>query len=211
MDYTLETLKDILRRRLQDQEFDGETLRIFINDSQNEILGEDKYPFMERIDTYLGEADGEISLPLGYAGTLFIFARKDGQPREPLQYIAPKDFFANTDRHQMVWTKYANTIFYRAYKDSDQTGFNIMHLYITNPLPLTKDTDRSPIPAQYIEALVLGALARAEQYRDNFDYAQIYRNQQDQILTNMKLRFGPGNLSAANQAHTTYGVDYDRI
>ena len=55
-------------------------------------------------------------------------------------------------------------------------------------------------------------MARAEQYRDNFDYAQIYRNQQDQILTNMKLRYGPGNLVAANQSHTTYGeVPHDRI
>lgn len=212
MDYTLETLKDILHRRLQDQEFDDENLRIFLNDSQNEILGEDKYPFMERIDTYTADEKGEISLPLGYAGTLYIFARKDGQPREPLQYIAPKEFFENTSKHTMVWTKYANTIFYRIHKDTDDTGFNIMHLYLANPLPLVKDTDRSPIPAQYIEALVLGALARAEQYRDNFDYAQIYRNQQDQILTNMKLRYGPGNLVAANQSHTTYGeVPHDRI
>lgn len=212
MDYTLGTLKDIIKRRLQDQEFDDETLRIFLNDSLNEILGEDKYPFMERIDSYVADEKGEIEIPLGYAGTFYIFARKEGQPREPLAYVAPKIFFENTAKHTMVWTKYANTIFYRIHKDSDGDGFNITHLYLTNPLPLVKETDRTPIPPQFIEALILGAMARAEQYRDNFDYAQIYKNEQDQILTNMKLRYGPGNLVADNQARTTFGeVPHDRI
>ena len=55
-----------------------------------------------------------------------------------------------------------------------------------------------------MEALILGALARAEEVRDNYDYAQLYRNQQDQILTNMKLRYGPGNLSVKNVARLPY-------
>ena len=59
-----------------------------------------------------------------------------------------------------------------------------------------------------MEALVLGALARAEEIRDNFDYAQLYRNQQDQILTNMKLRLGPGNLTAENRAKLPFGGSY---
>ena len=75
--YTLETLKGILRKRLQDEEFDGETLTIFLNESLNEILGEDKYPFMQRIDHYVADEKGEISLPLGYGGTFFIYAKKE--------------------------------------------------------------------------------------------------------------------------------------
>ena len=35
MDYTLTNLISILRKRLQDEEFDGETLTIFLNDSLN--------------------------------------------------------------------------------------------------------------------------------------------------------------------------------
>lgn len=211
MDYTLEQLVGILRRRLQDEEFDEETLKAFINDSLNEILGEDKYPFMQRIDHYTADEKGEIFLPPAYAGTFFIYAKKPHQPRVELRFIAPDDFFKKTPAVQNVYTTFANTLFYRIYKDTDDEGFDITHLYLENPRPMIKDTDRSPIPPQYIETLVLGALARAEEVRDNYDYAQLYRNQQDQLLTNMKLRYGPGNLTAQNQARLPYfgGSYYD--
>ena len=211
--YTLETLKDILRKRLQDEEFDGDTLTIFLNESLNEILGEDKYPFMQRIDHYTADEKGEIFLPLGYGGTFFIYARKEKEPRQELKYISPEEYFHKTKRLTFVYTVFANTIFYRLRNDPDDTGFEITHLYLANPLPLVKDTDITPIPPQYIEALVLGAMARAEEIRDNFDFAQIYRNQQDQILTNMKLRYGPGNLTAQNTAKLPYFGGYadDRI
>lgn len=207
--YTLSTLKDILRKRLQDEEFDGETLKIFLNESMNEILGEDKYPFMQRIDRYTADEKGEIFLPIGYAGTFFIYARKEKEPREKLEYISPEEYFENTKRHTFVYTVFANTLFYRLRNDPEDTGFDITHLYLANPLPLVKETDITPIPPQYIEALVLGAMARAEEIRDNFDYAQLYRNQQDQILTNMKLRYGPGNLTAENRAKLPYFGGYN--
>jgi hypothetical protein len=61
-----------------------------------------------------------------------------------------------------------------------------------------------------MEALILGALARAEEVRDNYDYAQLFRNQQDQLLTNMKVRLGPGALTAKNRARLPYfGGSYD--
>ena len=207
--YTLNTLKDILRKRLQDEEFDGDTLTIFLNESLNEILGEDKYPFMQRIDKYTADEKGEIDLPLGYAGTFFIYAKKAKEPRQELKYISPEEYFENTKRYTFVYTTFANTLFYRLRKDTDDEGFEVTHLYLTNPLPLAKDTDITPIPPQYIEALVLGAMARAEEIRDNFDFAQIYRNQQEQILTNMKLRYGPGNLTAQNRAKLPYFGGYN--
>ena len=77
MDYTLETLTNILRTRLQDEDFDGDTLTQFLNDSLNEILGEDKYSFMQRIDKYIAESHGELSLPMAYAGTFYIYANKE--------------------------------------------------------------------------------------------------------------------------------------
>lgn len=210
MDYTLTNLINILRRRLQDEDFDKDTLTLFLNDSQNEILGEDKYPFMQRIDKYMADEHGEISLPPCYAGTYYIYAKKDKQPRQELQYISPELYFEHTKAHTFVYTVFANTIYYRLEKDDTGDGFEITHLYLINPLPLVNDTDVSPIPPQYIEALVLGALARAEEIRDNYDYAQLYRNQQDQLLTNMKVRLGPGNLTSKNRARLPFfGGSYD--
>lgn len=206
--YTLETLISILRKRLQDEEFDGETLTIFLNESLNEILGEDKYPFMQRIDKYTADAHGEVPLPPYYAGTYYIYAKQDHEPRQELKYVSPDEYFTNTRQHTFVYTIFANTLFYRLRHDPDDEGFDVTHLYLTNPLPLVNNTDITPIPPQYMEALILGAMARAEEIRDNFDFAQIYRNQQDQILTNMKLRYGPGNLTAQNTAKLPYFGGY---
>ena len=208
MDYTLENLKNILRKRLQDEEFDGVLLTQFLNDSLNEILGEDKYPFMQRIDRYTADSHGEISLPPAYAGTFYIYANKEHEPRQELKYIEPEIFFEKTKQHTLVYTVFANTLFYRIYKDSDGEGFTVTHLYLENPRPLVNDTDRPQIPPQFMEALILGAMARVEEVRDNFDFSQIFRNQQDQILTNMKLRFGPGNLTAKNRAVLPYYGGY---
>lgn len=218
MDYTLENLESILRKRLQDEEYDGDLLRQFLNDSLNEILGEDKYPFMEQIDTYAAAPKGEINLPFGYSQTFFLFAHKKGQPREEIKYIAPEEFFERTFQKEMVWTKFANTIFYKLRLNKDPKtssecpycyeGWEIMHMYLANPMPLVKDSDKTPIPPQYMEALILGALARAEEVRDNFDYSQLYRNQQEELLTNMKLRFGPGNLTAKNRAKLPFNGGY---
>lgn len=202
--YTLETLINILRKRLQDEEFDGDTLTIFLNDAQNEILGDGKYPFMQRIDTYEADFEGAIDLLPCYAGTFFIYANKEDQPRQELKYISPEEFFKNTEAHTFVYTTFANQLHYRIAHDDDNTGYTITHLYMAKPMRLVKNTDKTIIPNEYVEALVLGALARAEEIRDNFDFAQIYRNQQDQLLTNMKLRYGPGNLSFKNRAKLPY-------
>lgn len=204
MDYTLENLINILRRRLQDEEYDSDTLTIFLNDSMNEILGEAKYPFMQRIDKYIAEPAGEISLPFAYAGTFYLYAKRCKEPRQEIGFISPEEFFNNTKQHFFKYTTFANTLFYRLNHGCKYEEYEITHLYLENPRPLKNPTDRPQIPPQYMEALILGALARAEEVRDNFDYAQLFRNQQDQLLTNMKLRFGPGNLTAQNRAKLPY-------
>ena len=210
MNYTLENLIEILRKRLQDEEFDSTLLTTFLNESMNEILGEDKYPFMQRIDKYTAESYGEISLPPDYAGTFYIYARQKKQPREEIKYIEPELFFDDTRKHTFTYTTFANTLFYRIKEDPEDIGFDVTHLYLANPRPLVNLTDRPPIPPQFMEALVLGALARAEQLRDNFDFAQIYENKQDQILTNMKVRLSSGNLTAENRARLSFnGGLYD--
>ena len=63
MTSTLENLIAILRRRLKDQEFDEDSCKEYINDSQHEILMDGKWPFLERIDVYDTTPDGIISLP----------------------------------------------------------------------------------------------------------------------------------------------------
>ena len=211
MDYTLEKLKDIVRKRVQDEEFDGDTITQFLNDSLNEILGEDKYPFMQRKDEYTADSEGEISLPPAFGGTFYIYAKNCKTPNQELKYIEPEVYFGDLKANTFVYTVFANTLFYKLQNTDSDATYTIFHMYLVNPKPLVKDTDRPPIPPQYMEALILGAMARVEEVRDNFDFSQIFRNQQEQILTNMKLRLGPGNLSIKNRAELPVygGYTYD--
>lgn len=210
MAYTLEKLVDLLRRRLKDEEYDEDTLIDFINAAQDEILGETKYSFMEGLDCYDADPKGSVSLPFDYAATIEILAETDKKYTRPLEYLPPQEYL-KTDRARryFVWTVIGRDLYYCLPVEKDQdTGcidtYKLKHLYLKKQKKMVKDTDKATIPDDYIEALVLGALARAEQQRDNFDYAQIYKNQQDDLLVNMKLRYGPKNLNVDNRARLAF-------
>ena len=84
--------------------------------------------------------------------------------------------------------------------DGDEKFYRIMLYYLAKPLPLVNSEDVPIIPYEFGEILVMGALARAERLRDNFDYAAIYENKYDELVTNMKLRYCPRQISNENRA-----------
>lgn len=206
MKLTLDNLVSILRRRLKDQEFDEDSLKEYLNNSQTEILTETKWPFLEMVDIYDADNTGTISLPFNYEATIKIFATSDHFTR-PLKYMKFEDFFSSATAGRFyVYCVFGRELYYRLpeiTENDDDYGelYRIKHFYMAAPKPLVKSTDRPTLPDEFEEALILGALARAEQERDNFDYAQIYRNQQENLLTNLKLRYGTGQLNMDNRAN----------
>ena len=84
---------------------------------------------------------------------------------------------------------------------NDDEYYEITLYYIAKPVPMVQETDVPIIPYEFGEVLVMGALARAERLRDNFDYAAIYENKYDELVTNMKLRYCPPQASNENRAH----------
>ena len=85
-------------------------------------------------------------------------------------------------------------------EDGDDKFYELSLYYLAKPLPLSQPTDVPVIPYEFGEVLVMGALARAERLRDNFDYAAIYENKYDELVTNMKLRYCPRQASYENRA-----------
>lgn len=207
MAYTLENLVQTLRRRLKDQEFDADSLTEYLNAAQNEILGECKFPFMEHLDVYDAEPKGIVDLPFDYQATIELLAKDDKKFTSKMEYLPAQDFLA-TDREKryFVWTVIGREIHYILPKDTDEECrfWTLKHLYLGRPRQMRKNTDKATIPDDFIEALVLGALARAEQERDNFDYAQFYKNQQEDLVTSMKLRYGPKNQNMDNRARLAW-------
>lgn len=198
---TLADLTATLKRRLKDQEFDEELLKDFVNEAQQEIVGGNKYPFLERMDGPFATTDqGELSLPPDWQSTIRLFAKDRKDQIHTLRYIRADEFFDEARPTFYVWCVFGNNLFYRIPKADDNNWCEVFHLYLAKPRPLKKSTDKPVLPDEYMEALILGVMARAEEYRDNFDYAQLYRNRQDELLTNMSLRYGPKNQTFANRA-----------
>ena len=211
-DYTFASLIQRVKRKLRDSEYDDEDIKTFLNESQFEVLGEDRYPFLERVDTYTSMGGGELDLPYDYQSTFQIFINRGKSGRTMLTYLPAKDFFAQNGS-SYSYTVYGNKILFNIPRVNDDKedcdedyiqDYKITHLYLAKPRPMIEDDDIPIIPPEYSEILVLGALARAEQARDNFDFAQVYLNQQNALMLDMKFRFGIKQQGAQNRAKVPF-------
>lgn len=205
---TLLQLVGKIKKRLKDPEFDDEILIGYVNDAQNEVLGESPYMFLEKIDDFLDIPMGELDLPRDYQTTRTITAIKD-HVGHTIDYVAPIAYFeAKTQKHPGInykYTIFGNRLYYTVPRDNNPKPFKIRHLYLAKPRELVRDTDKPNLPDEYSEILVLGALMRAEEDRDNYDFAAIHERRYEQLVENMKLRYGPRQQAGANKARLPYG------
>lgn len=206
--YNLSTLISRVKTRLKDADYDDATITEFLNDTMFEILGQDRFPFLEGYWETTTTRGGELPLPPNFQSTLRLTA-EDEHGIQPLKYVAARWYFSMPKKalRPYEYTVFAGKTFYELPpKDlPTQAGqcpnvYKLRHYYLAKPVAMVNDTDTTPIPYEYNEVLVLGALARAERLRDNFDYAQIYENKRDELLTAMAMRYGPRQLDDGNRA-----------
>lgn len=207
--YNLSGLINRIKVRLDDEEYPDTTITQFLNDALFDALGEAHYQFLEKIYKATTQAPGVLPLPRNYQTLVTMTAKMDNNvwPFEYMDYKA----FLNREKGDGVknyrFTIYGDQLFYDVpdvthdeYEDGEERFYEITLYYLAKPLPLENSTDVPIIPYEFGELLVMGALARAERLRDNFDYAAIYENKYDELVTNMKLRYCPRQASYENRA-----------
>lgn len=207
--YNLSGLINRIKVRLDDEEYPDTTITQFLNDALFDALGEAHYQFLEKIYKATTQAPGVLPLPRNYQTLVTMTAKIDNNvwPFEYMDYKA----FLNREKGDGVknyrFTIYGDQLFYDVpdvtndeYEDGEERFYEITLYYLAKPLPLENSTDVPIIPYEFGELLVMGALARAERLRDNFDYAAIYENKYDELVTNMKLRYCPRQASYENRA-----------
>ena len=207
--YNLSGLINRIKVRLDDEEYPDTTITQFLNDALFDALGEAHYQFLEKIYKATTQAPGVLPLPRNYQTLVTMTAKMDNNvwPFEYMDYKA----FLNREKGDGVknyrFTIYGDQLFYDVpdvtndeYEDGEERFYEITLYYLAKPLPLENGTDVPIIPYEFGELLVMGALARAERLRDNFDYAAIYENKYDELVTNMKLRYCPRQASYENRA-----------
>lgn len=207
--YNLGGLTNRIKARLKDAEYSDEDIHQFINDAYFDILGDTAYQFLEKLYVASTQQSDPLLLPRDYQ-TLIHLTAKINNGVHQLRYLPARQFF-DTDKDASVknytYTIFGNQLFYSLPNISDQLDENgeekfyqLSLYYLAKPKMLTALTDTPVIPYEYGEALLLGALARAEQLRDNFDYAQIYENKKEELITNMKDRYCPRQQEGENRA-----------
>ena len=207
--YNLSGLINRLKIRLDDEEYPEEALTQFLNDALFDALGEAHYQFLEKIYTAATQEPGVLPLPRDYQTAINLTARIDKNlwPFKYMGYNAFMDRQKGDGAKNYRFTVFGNNLFYDVpdvsddeYEDGEERFYELKLYYLAKPLPLVNPTDVPIIPYEFGEILVMGALARAERLRDNFDYAAIYENKYDELVTNMKLRYCPRQTSGENRA-----------
>lgn len=205
--YNLSGLTERIKARLKDAEYSDADIQQFINDAYFEILGDTAYQFLEKIYRATTQEGGPLLLPPDYQTLIHLTAKLD-KTKQALRYIPSRQFFdsgRDASIKNYTYTIFGNQLFYGlpdvSDDDIDGEKFYTLDLYyLAKPKMLVQPTDKPVIPYEYGEALVLLAQARAEQLRDNFDYAQIYENKADELITSMKERYCPRQQEGANRA-----------
>lgn len=207
--YNLGGLIARIKTKLDDQEFPDETITQFLNDAYFDVLGDEEYQFLEQIYKAATQGSDILPLPSNFQ-SLFTLVAKDEQGLMPLEYMPKEDFFAlakDDSRKNYKYTIFGNQLFYGLpciendkTSNGDDKFYELSLYYLAKPRAMVSETDKPLIPAEFGEILVLGALVRCEQRRDNFDYAGIYEAKMDELVTNMKLRYCPRQLTNANRA-----------
>lgn len=210
--YTFLNLVKRVKTRLNDEEFSDDVIREFLNEAQFEILGEDKHTFLEKVDEFdVSPSETELDLPRDYQSTFMIFAvDKDGNKNQ-LDYVPYEDFFDSKSPNK--YTIFGTKVLYRLMDNSDnskcwKSRLTIQHLYLVKPTEMIEDDDEPVLPYEYSEALIYLALSRAERLRDNFDYAQIYENKAETLITNLKTRYGMRQMKLKNRTRLPLNLRY---
>ena len=206
--YNLGGLINRMKARLKDAEYDETDIIQFLNDAYFEILGDAEYQFLEKVYVATTQQAGPLLLPRDFQQTILLTADNE-KGLYTLDYISKDDFFAQereASTKNYKYTIFGNNLFYCVPNisddevDGEEQFYTLKLYYLAKPVALAVNTDVPVIPAEFGEALLLGALCRAEQCRDNFDYAQIYENKKNELVINMKARYCPRNQRGENRA-----------
>ncbi len=188
-DYTCAKLVEIIKTRIGNNEYPDEDILDYLNDAQMEILGEARYSFLERRYDYDDIGDGKLAMPTDCQCPIQLII-----DNRALEYVPYQRFFESVEPDQ--FTIFADEVYYRGGGD----GFKcVTLLYLAKPLEIDSLEDEPYIPYEFKEILVLGAMARIERADGNYDQAELLRRHQDELLLNMKLRYGPRQQSGSSR------------
>ena len=195
MAYTLSDLQSDVLRRIKDSSFSTELIKSYIQDTHDEVLGEKRFSFLERIDTAtLTPSSTDYTYPTDLQSVLGLkLADPDDQQVGVPIYMPYREFDARhpavtqaPEGRPEVYSDYGGKLYWSQPLDK---AYGLTLKYLATPTRLTSSSSEPDIPEEYKGILINGAIAGVEEYRGNFDQASIYRRRVEDLADDMLTRY----------------------
>lgn len=199
MAYDLLDLTTSVQDDLKDPSFSSTRIRRYLNHGQRVIFGTHDFKFCEKsysgaltlaATTITQQADHENTIKLTLIDPV---TATQWLSFDENNYLASRDFFerypnaaASTNNVPTHWTEFGNKIYFSCPVNK---AYNFIHLYYRVATPMSADADAPDVPIQFRELLELWADYRGEKYRGNHDVAATYKQEFEDELESMAIKF----------------------
>lgn len=202
MAYNLLDLTTNVQDDLKDTSFSATRIRRYLNHGQRVIFATHDFKFCEALTSgTLTIADTTITLPATHENTikLALFDPTDAKQWYEFDednFLNPRDFFnsypqasAQDNNLPHYWTEYGGLLYLNLPVDK---AYDYTIWYYRTATAMSSDTDVPDVPETFRELLEMWADYRAEKYRGNHDIAATYKQEFEDELENMAIKFSPG-------------------
>lgn len=201
MAYNLLDLTTNVQDDLKDPSFSATRIRRYINHGQRVIFATHDFRFTEKQytgaltlnDTFLTQqTDHENTILLNLIDPV---NAQQVYRYDESNYQAYRDFFndnpnvtAQTSNVPSSWTEFGNKLYFSTPVNK---AYIVQHFYYRIATPLVADSDVPDVPETFRELLEMWADYRAEKYRGNHDVAATYKQEFEDELESMAIKFSP--------------------
>ena len=207
MAYQLSDLISEVRTKAKDSTFLSDLITYFLQDTQDEVLGQRRLSFLEEVTT---ETLVVNATSFTYDATLQSILGLTLKDPDSAAAVYTPDYVTRAvfDQHVQdptvltagqpsCYTDYGHVLYW----DRPLDKAYVMRLrYLRRPITLTNSTDVPDVPVEYKNLLIRGALAGVEEYRENYDIAAVHRRKVEDLAEDMFQRYSSRQLITTAKA-----------
>lgn len=202
--YNLLDLTTAVQDDLKDQSFSSTRIRRYLNHGQKVIFNTHFFDFCAKSytgaltlasNTLAQQADHQITIDITLVDPTNTNQRVVLN-RE--NYMLPDEYFATypyastyTSRMPSVWTEFGGLIYFDVPADQ---AYIFIQRYYRIPTDMEGSDSVPDVPSVFRELLELWADYRAEKYRGNHDVAATYKQEFEDELEQMAIRYSTGTM-----------------
>lgn len=187
---TLQEVRQLVRKKLDDLEYDGDNIDQAINSFIAEVLNNNRIAFMETTTAIPFSAGAiDIPLPVDHQVSLNAVVRIPGNQsysiwNDRLEYAVFSETFPDptnsSPKRVCEWCYYGNKI--RLSAPAAEAGTLVLD-YVRRPAPATQDSPTLVIPDNYKQMVVNGATVQIMKMNEDYQEAAQEADDNDALIT----------------------------